>query len=107
MERSDEGHYQISLALAGFSPDEVTITGAEHADRRRPQGRGAHQFLYQGISSRPFRRQFNLAEYVQVKGASLVDGMLKIELVREVPQAMKPRQMAGNDNQKLEHQQMA
>jgi molecular chaperone IbpA len=76
----------------------------------RKADRGAHQFLYQGISSRPFRRQFNLAEYVQVKGASLVDGMLNIELVREVPQAMKPHQIpiqAGNDNQKLEHQQMA
>ncbi|MCK1502934.1 Hsp20 family protein [Bradyrhizobium sp. 188] len=112
IERSDEDHYQISLALTGFSPDEVTITAEQNVltVEGRKADRGARQFLYQGISSRPFRRQFNLAEYVQVEGASLVDGMLNIELVREVPQAMKPHQIpiqAGNDNQKLEHQQMA
>lgn len=112
IERSDEDHYQISLALAGFSPDEVTITAEQNVltIEGRKADKGAHQFLYQGISSRPFRRQFNLAEYMQVKGASFVDGMLKIELAREVPEAMKPRQIpiqAGNDNQKLEHQQTA
>lgn len=112
IERSDEDHYQISLALAGFSPDEVTITAEQNVltIEGRKADKGTHQFLYQGISSRLFRRQFNLAEYVQVKGASFVDGMLKIELVREVPEAMKPRQIplqAGNDNQKLEHKQTA
>lgn len=112
IERSDEDHYQISLALAGFSPDEVTITAEQNVltIEGRKADKGAHQFLYQGISSHPFRRQFNLAEYVQVKDASFVDGMLKIELVREVPEAMKPRQIpikAGNDNQKLEQKQTA
>ena len=66
--------------------------------------------MYQGISVRPFRHQFNLAEYVQVKRASFEDGMLKIELVRELPEAMKPRQIpiqAGHDNQKLVNQQTA
>jgi molecular chaperone IbpA len=69
-----------------------------------------HQYLYQGISSRPFRRQFNLAEYVQVKGASFEDGVLKIDLLREVPEAMRPRQIpinAVNDNKRLEHTRTA
>jgi molecular chaperone IbpA len=69
-----------------------------------------HQYLYQGISARPFRRVFNLADYVQVKGASFEGGLLKIELVREVPEAMKPRRIAinaGNDNQRIEHKKAA
>src|ERR1700752_4549133 len=52
--------------------------------------KGEHQHLYQGISARPFRRIFNLADYVEVKGATVEGGLLKIELVREVPEAMKP-----------------
>ena len=69
-----------------------------------------HQYLYQGILARPFRRVFNLADYVQVKGASFQGGLLKIELVREVPEAMKPRRIAinaGNDNQQIEHKKAA
>ncbi|HZV20643.1 MAG TPA: Hsp20 family protein, partial [Hyphomicrobiales bacterium] len=68
------------------------------------------QYLYQGISSRPFRRVFNLADYVQVKGASFEGGLLKIDLVREVPEAMKPRRIAinaSNDNKQLEHKKAA
>jgi molecular chaperone IbpA len=112
IERSDEDHYRISLALAGFSPHEVTITLEQNVltIKGHKVDKAAHQYLYQGIASRPFRRQFNLAEYVQVKGASFIDGTLTIELVREVPEAMKPRQipiLAGNDNQKLEHKQTA
>ena len=55
--------------------------------------------MYQGISSRPFKRQFNLADYVQVKGAAFDNGMLKIELIREIPEAMKPRRIAINGSQ--------
>jgi molecular chaperone IbpA len=105
-----EDRYRISLALAGFSPDEVTITAEQNVltVEGRKASKGTHQYLYQGISWRPFRCQFNLAEYVQVKGASFEDGMLKIDLLREVPEALKPRQIpinAVNDNEKLEHQQ--
>lgn len=112
IERSDEDHYQISLALAGFSPDEVTITAEQNVltiEGRKAEKAG-NQYLYQGISSRPFRRQFNLAEYVQVKGASFENGMLKIDLAREVPEAMKPRQIAistGGDHQQVENKQAA
>jgi molecular chaperone IbpA len=68
--------------------------------------KGEHQYVFQGISSRPFRRAFNLADYVQVKAASFENGMLKIDLVREVPELTKSRQIAvdaGSGNQKLEH----
>jgi len=76
----------------------------------RKAEKGDHQYLYHGISARSFRRVFNLADYVQVKGANFVDGLLKIELVREVPEAMKPRRItinAGNDNQMIEHHKAA
>ena len=62
----------------------LTVEGRKtDKDQRRP-------FLYQGISARPFKRQFNLADYVQVKGAQFDNGLLRIELVREIPEAMKP-----------------
>jgi len=113
IERTGEDNYQISLALAGFSPDEVTITVEQNVltVEGRKADKGDHKYLYQGISSRPFRRVFNLADYVQVKGASFDGGLLKIDLVREVPEAMKPRQIpinaGSNDNKKIGHKQAA
>src|ERR1700733_3857775 len=96
IERLADDRYQITLAVAGFSPDEGSITAdqnvvtvegdkAEKADR---------EFLYRGISTRQFKRQFSLADYVQVKGASFDNGLLQIELVREIPEAMKPRRIS-------------
>jgi molecular chaperone IbpA len=96
VERLGEDRYQISLALAGFSPDEITITAEQ--DVLTVEGHKAEkqqrEFLHQGISSRSFKRQFSLADYVQVKGASFDNGLLQIELVREIPEAMKPRRIA-------------
>ena len=98
IERADDDNYRITLALAGFSPDEITITAeqnvltVEGSKAQKPET----EYLYQGISARPFRRVFNLAEYVQVKDASFESGLLKIDLVREVPEAMKPRRIAIN-----------
>jgi molecular chaperone IbpA len=86
VERVGEDRYQISLAVAGFTPDEIanlTVEGREAEKQQR-------EFLYQGISSRPF----NLADYVQVKGAAFHNGLLQIELVRELPEAMKPRRIS-------------
>jgi molecular chaperone IbpA len=108
IERTGEDSYQISLALAGFSPEEVSITAEQNVltvEGRKPE-KGEHQYLYQGISARPFRRAFNLADYVEVKGASFEGGLLKIDLVREIPEAMKPRRIAinaGNGNKTIEH----
>jgi molecular chaperone IbpA len=108
IERTEEDHYQISLALAGFTPDEVSITAEQNVltIEGRKAEKGEHQYLYQGISARPFRRVFNLADYVEVRGASFEGGLLKIDLVREVPEAMKPRRIAinvGNNNKTIEH----
>jgi molecular chaperone IbpA len=82
--------------LAGFAPDEVTVTAEQNmlTVEGRKDDQGDHQYLYQGISGRPFRRQFSLADYVQVKGAMFKNGLLRIDLVREVPEAMKPRRIA-------------
>jgi molecular chaperone IbpA len=112
IERTAEDHYQISLALAGFTPEEITITAEQNVltVEGRKAEKGEHQYLYQGISARPFRRVFNLADYVQVKGASFDSGLLKIELVREMPEAMNPRRIpinAGNEKQQVEHKKAA
>jgi molecular chaperone IbpA len=98
VERLGEDRYQISLALAGFAPDEISITAEQNVltVEGRKAEKAQREFLYQGISSRPFKRQFNLADYVQVKGATFDNGLLQIELVREIPEAMKPRRITIN-----------
>jgi len=87
--------YRISLALAGFSPDDITITAQQNlltvAGRRSQTGE--REFLYQGIATRPFERQFSLADFVEVADASFENGLLQIDLVRRVPEAMKPRKI--------------
>jgi molecular chaperone IbpA len=98
IERLGDDCYAISLALAGFSPDEITITAEQNVltVEGGKQEKDGRVFLYRGIANRPFKRQFNLADYVQVRGASFDNGLLKIELVREVPEAMKPRRISIN-----------
>ena len=112
IERTGKGRYQISLALAGFTADEVTIKAEQNVltvEGAKSQ-KTEHQYRHQGISVRSFRRVFNLAYYVQVRGASFTSGLLKIELVREVPETMKPRRIAintGKTKQQIEHKQAA
>lgn len=98
IERVSEDRYQISLAVAGFSPDEVSVTAEQNAVivEGNQADKAEREYLYHGISARPFKRQFNLADYVQVKGAAFENGLLKIELIREIPEAMKPRRIAIN-----------
>jgi molecular chaperone IbpA len=112
IERLGENRYQISLALAGFSPSELTITAEQNVltVEGRKAEKAQHEYLYQGISARPFKRQFNLAEYVQVKGASFDNGLLRVELVREIPEAMKPRRVpisGATASAPIEHQKAA
>ena len=98
IERLGEDRYQISLAVAGFSPDEISVTAEQNVvtiEGAKPE-KPEREYLYRGISTRAFKRQFNLADYVQVENASFDNGLLKIELVREIPEAMKPRQIAIN-----------
>jgi len=96
IERLGDDRYQISLALAGFAPDEISVTAEQNVVTIEGQkgDKAEHEYIYRGISARPFKRQFNLADYVQVKSASFENGLLKIELFREIPEAMKPRQIA-------------
>ena len=78
IERLGEDSYQISLAVAGFSPDEISITGEQNVvtiEGKKPE-KAEREFLYRGISTRAFKRQFNLADYVQVKNASFDNGLL-------------------------------
>ena len=98
IERLADDRYQISLAVAGFSPDEISITAEQNVVTLEgtKTEKAEREFLYRGISTRAFKRQFNLADYVQVKDASFNNGLLKIELVREIPEAMKPRRIAIN-----------
>src|SRR4029453_19422696 len=99
IERLTEDRYQISLAVAGFAPDDIAITAEQNVVtvEGSKSDKAERDFLYRGISTRGFKRQFNLAEYVQVKSAAFDNGFLTIELVREIPEAMKPRRIATDD----------
>ena len=96
--RTGENTYRISLAVAGFKPEQVSVTVNQNmlivsASAEEKQDKDKGEYLYRGIAGRSFERRFNLADYVMVKGASLDDGLLQIELERELPDAMKPRQI--------------
>jgi molecular chaperone IbpA len=97
--RTGENDYRISLALAGFKPEQVEIVAHQNmlTVSVRETQKNDQEYLYRGIAGRPFERRFDLADYVQVKSASFEDGLLHIDLVREVPDAMKPRRIQIND----------
>ena len=95
IERFGEDHYRVTLAAAGFAVQDIAVTAEQNVltvEGKKPDG-AAREYLYQGIAGRPFRRVFNLADYVQVKQASFQNGLLIIDLVRELPEAMKPRRI--------------
>jgi molecular chaperone IbpA len=103
IEKTGEDAYRITLAVAGFTPDELSITSEPNqliVAGKKAQTIGNGEYLYQGIAGRPFRRQFSLADYVKVVSANLTNGILAIDLVRDVPEAMKPRRIEiANRNQ--------
>jgi molecular chaperone IbpA len=109
IEVNDENRYSITLAVAGFEQNELdiqvekgvlTVRGRKSNDTKEER-----KYLYQGIATRTFERKFNLADHVEVKNAQLNNGLLTISLVREVPEAMKPRTIAINSNGSvIEHQ---
>jgi molecular chaperone IbpA len=100
IERTGENAYRISLAVSGFAEPELTIVAKENTLTIRGEktanenSDGKAEVLYRGIASRAFERVFQLADYVQVKNASLENGLLHVDLVREVPEAKKPRTIA-------------
>jgi len=103
IELVDEDRYRISIAVAGFSKDELEIETKENrltvSGRKGSDTEGERKFLHRGIANRSFERGFQLADYVRVSGASYEDGLLHIELQREIPEAMKPRRIEiGSDS---------
>jgi molecular chaperone IbpA len=100
IERLDENDYRITLAVAGFAESDLDIEVKEQTltvTGRRPDADEARTFLHQGIAGRSFERRFQLAEHVRVEGAKLVNGLLNIDLRREIPEVLKPRKIAIND----------
>jgi len=98
IEKLGEDTYRITMAVAGFAPDELSVVAHENVltvsgKQKEVEGQKA-QYLYRGIAGRAFERRFNLADYVKVTGAELNNGLLHLELKREVPEAMKPRTIA-------------
>ncbi|MPL88422.1 molecular chaperone IbpA [Rhodobacter sp. 140A] len=96
IEKTDENAYRISVAVAGFGSDELSVElrdGALIVAGRKTEEAGETTFLHRGIATRAFERRFALADHMKVTGASHADGMLHIDLVREVPEALKPRRI--------------
>ena len=103
IERTGENAYRITMAVAGFGEGELNIEVREHAltvRAEKGEDAGETEFLHRGIAKRAFERRFQLADHVEVRGARLENGLLHIDLVREIPEAMKPRRIeiqAAND----------
>lgn len=99
IELTGEDKYRISMAVAGFSDAELAIEVKQNnlsVSGKKLDGKDERQFLHQGIAARNFERRFQLADYVKVVNASSENGLLHIDLVREIPEAMKPRTIAIN-----------
>jgi molecular chaperone IbpA len=98
IEKLGDDQYRISMAVAGFSPEEIELTQEGNTllvTGSRKQDDGGHpSFLHRGIASRSFKQTFSLADHVKVAGASLERGLLSIDLLREVPEQLKPRRIA-------------
>lgn len=105
IEKRGEDAYRITLAVAGFKPRELDITAQQNllvVQGRKGEETADGEFLHVGIAQRGFERRFELADYVRVDHADLSDGLLIIDLVREVPDAMKPKKIAIGAQSRLE-----
>ena len=116
IEKTGEDAYRLTMAVAGFSPDEIDVTVHENSllvTGKGKQGEDEGRYLHRGIARRAFERRFSLADHIKVTGASLVNGMLHVDLVHEVPEEAKPRkiEIAGGRPQSapevVEHKQAA
>jgi len=103
IERTGENTYRISVAVAGFGENDLSIEAKENAltikGAKQEKQEQTSEVLYQGIAARAFERVFQLADYVQVKSARLENGLLHVDLVREIPEAKKPRQIPIGNGQ--------
>ena len=105
IERRDEDSYRITLAVAGFKPADLDITAQQNLlviQGKKKDETAEGEMLHVGIANRGFERRFELADFVRVENADLADGLLVIDLVREVPEAMKPKKIVLGGQQKLE-----
>jgi len=104
IEQQDENNYRITMAVAGFAEDQIDLTQKENMlivrGERKPDE--SKQYVYQGIAERDFERKFQLADYVKVTGATMENGLLHVDLEREIPEAMKPRKIAINGSNLIE-----
>jgi molecular chaperone IbpA len=116
IERLGEDQYRITMAVASFSPEELTVTAQANALIVTGQKKGSEdgaQYLHRGIATRAFKQSFDLADHVMVTGANLDNGLLTIDLKREVPEALKPRRIEisaasqGDQPKTIEHAQAA
>ncbi len=116
IERTGENAYRISMAVAGFSDEELSIESRENTltvkgEKIEKKEGEETEFLFRGIAARNFERRFQLADHVEVKNATLENGLLHIDLVREIPEAMKPRRIeivkAGKKIRQIENKAAA
>jgi len=112
IERTGDNEYRVTVAVAGFSEPELSIMAKENTltirgekNAKEEENRG--EVLYQGIAARAFERVFQLADFVQVKGAKLENGLLHVDLVREIPEAKKPRTIPIGNGKAVESQKQA
>jgi molecular chaperone IbpA len=104
IEKRGDDDYRITLAVAGFRPDDLDLTAQQNlltVIGRKRDDMSEGEMLHVGIANRGFERRFELADYVRVKSAALADGLLTVDLVREVPDAMKPKKIAVNGQPSL------
>jgi molecular chaperone IbpA len=106
IQTTGENAYRIEIAVAGFKPDELTLEVKENlltvtGRKTANDDAGERTYLHRGLAERDFERRFQLADYVVVRTADLADGLLSIDLVRELPEALKPRQIEINTGQRL------
>lgn len=112
IEKVADDHFRITVAVAGFKEAEIDITAQQNmltvSGRKASEAEGeGRQLLYSGIATRAFERRFQLADFVRVSKADLADGLLTIDLVREVPEAMKPHKIAIGGAQLIENDKQA
>jgi Hsp20/alpha crystallin family len=102
--RTSENAYRISLAVAGFKPDQISVTVQQNTlvVAGRETKKIDDDYVHRGIAARDFERRFSLADFVEVKEASFEDGLLQIDLVRELPEAMKPRRIEVRSDKNIQ-----
>jgi molecular chaperone IbpA len=106
IQKTGENEYRIEMAVAGFGPEDIELTqeGGKLivTGKKQPDDTKSFEYLHRGIAWRPFRQTFSLADHVEVSGANLVNGILRVDLRREIPEALRPRKIEIGANRKVE-----